>query len=220
MVVVARVEEGKFLCAFVCFLPILIIVCASVFSFFYFFSMNMGNMMQMMQGMRAMRGGGGGGGMPGGMPGGGRGMPGGMPGMGGDDGGSQEGQQQQGDHVPPNGGAMPDMSAMMGGGRQRKSNVEEDAAADLYNPDLIRMTMYVDGVGAELSGDVKFLLHKSWAPLGVEHLANLVLNQVYDGVKFFRVVPDFIVQFGIPASPIVTRRWSDPIKDVRNLSLF
>jgi len=156
-------------------------------------------------------GGGGGGGMPGGMGG----MPGGMPGMGGgDDGdGGEGGQKELGDHVPPNGGAMPDMSAMMGNGRQRTSSVAEDAAADLYNPDLVRLTMYVDGVGAELSGDIKILLHKSWAPLGVEHLEKLVRAQVYDGVKFIRVVPDFIVQFGIPASPIVTRRWSDAIAD-------
>jgi cyclophilin family peptidyl-prolyl cis-trans isomerase len=37
--------------------------------------------------------------------------------------------------------------------------------------------------------------------------------QLYDGTKFFRCVKDFVIQFGIPASPIKTRRWSDPIQD-------
>ena len=97
---------------------------------------------------------------------------------------------------------------------QRASAAHKEAMADLYNPDLVRVTMSIGGGGArKLSGTVHILLHKSWAPLGVAHLEKMLHSQVYDGTKFFRCVPNFIIQFGIPANPTVTRRWSDTIKD-------
>ena len=102
----------------------------------------------------------------------------------------------------------------MAEGRQyRGSSNTADAQADLLDPDLVRLHFEIDGVGSEHSGPVKILLHRSWSPIGVEHLAGLVRQRVYDGTKFFRVVPGFIVQFGIPSVPMVTRRFKTPIKD-------
>jgi len=55
-----------------------------------------------------------------------------------------------------------------------------------------------------------------WAPLGVEHFHELLDNNFYQDAKFFRVVEDFVVQFGIPAIPpskYKTRIKDDPVKE-------
>lgn len=53
----------------------------------------------------------------------------------------------------------------------------------------------------------------AWAPLGSAHLQSLIADQFFDGAAFFRVVPDFVVQFGIAGTPTENQRWSTPIKD-------
>ena len=39
--------------------------------------------------------------------------------------------------------------------------------------------------------------HRDWSPLGVDRLHFLVTHGYYDGARFFRVVPGFVVQWGI-----------------------
>ncbi|HTA44140.1 MAG TPA: peptidylprolyl isomerase [Bryobacteraceae bacterium] len=51
------------------------------------------------------------------------------------------------------------------------------------------------------------------APIGADRFYNLVKAQYLDGARFFRVVPGFMVQFGIAADPAVTKRWNVPIQD-------
>jgi peptidyl-prolyl cis-trans isomerase A (cyclophilin A) len=50
-------------------------------------------------------------------------------------------------------------------------------------------------------GDILLRVERSWAPLGVERFRALVEGGYYDGAKFFRVVPGFVVQFGLAADP-------------------
>src|SRR5437868_14962598 len=50
-------------------------------------------------------------------------------------------------------------------------------------------------------------VHRSWAPEGADRFYNLVKNHFYDGVAFFRVVPGFVVQFGISPFPAVSATW-------------
>ncbi len=62
-------------------------------------------------------------------------------------------------------------------------------------------------------GPVIIEVHPSWAPLGAEQFRKLVQAKYFDGVRFFRVVPRFVVQFGLAASPAVTRKWDHEIAD-------
>jgi peptidyl-prolyl cis-trans isomerase A (cyclophilin A) len=46
-----------------------------------------------------------------------------------------------------------------------------------------------------------------WAPNGADRFYNLVKNGYFDGCRFFRVVPGFMVQFGINGDPAIQRNW-------------
>ncbi len=52
-------------------------------------------------------------------------------------------------------------------------------------------------------------VHRDWAPNGADRFYNLVKNGFYDNCRFFRVVPNFMVQFGINGDPAVQRYWRD-----------
>jgi len=52
-------------------------------------------------------------------------------------------------------------------------------------------------------------VHADWAPNGADRFYNLVKNGYYDGCRFFRVVPGFMVQFGINGNPSIQRYWED-----------
>lgn len=56
-------------------------------------------------------------------------------------------------------------------------------------------------------GAVVMKARRHWAPQGVDRLYYLVRNGFYDGARFFRVVPNFVVQFGLPADPAVAAVW-------------
>ena len=63
-------------------------------------------------------------------------------------------------------------------------------------------------------GDFVLQVTRAWAPLGADRFYNLVKNHYYDGATFFRVVPGFVVQFGLTGSPAVNKAWTDAnIKD-------
>jgi peptidyl-prolyl cis-trans isomerase A (cyclophilin A) len=45
---------------------------------------------------------------------------------------------------------------------------------------------------------------RAWSPLGADRFYNLVKHHFYDNAAFFRVVPGFVVQFGISPTPAVS----------------
>lgn len=51
-------------------------------------------------------------------------------------------------------------------------------------------------------------VHREWAPNGVDRFYELVKSGYYDEARFFRVVPNFVVQWGINKDPKVSRQWS------------
>ena len=48
---------------------------------------------------------------------------------------------------------------------------------------------------------------RAWAPLGADRFYNLVKNGFYDGTRFFRVRPGFVVQWGLNGDPAVQSVW-------------
>jgi len=50
-------------------------------------------------------------------------------------------------------------------------------------------------------------IKREWAPLGAERFLQLVESGYYINVSFFRVVPGFLTQFGIPPASDVRKRW-------------
>ena len=50
-------------------------------------------------------------------------------------------------------------------------------------------------------------VHRDWAPNGADRFYNLVKNGFYDDAQFFRVIPGFMVQFGIHGTPAIQRNW-------------
>jgi len=64
--------------------------------------------------------------------------------------------------------------------------------------------------------DVQFI--RAWAPRGADRVYYLVRNRYYDGVRFFRVLPGFVAQFGESGDPRIAKLWDvrtfpdDPVK--------
>ena len=52
-------------------------------------------------------------------------------------------------------------------------------------------------------------VHRAWAPRGADRFYNLVRSGYYDGVRFFRVLPGFMAQFGIHGDPAVSVAWRE-----------
>jgi peptidyl-prolyl cis-trans isomerase A (cyclophilin A) len=68
-------------------------------------------------------------------------------------------------------------------------------------------------------GLVVIEVHRDWGPVGADQFYSLVKTGFYDGDRFFRVVRNFVVQFGINGDPKVNRLWAnanlpdDPVKE-------
>jgi peptidyl-prolyl cis-trans isomerase A (cyclophilin A) len=68
-------------------------------------------------------------------------------------------------------------------------------------------------------GPVVIEVNRAWAPLGADRFYNLVKSGYFDNAAFFRVIPGFVVQFGINGDPEVSGKWQkanikdDPVKE-------
>jgi peptidyl-prolyl cis-trans isomerase A (cyclophilin A) len=58
-------------------------------------------------------------------------------------------------------------------------------------------------------GPVIVEVHRDWAPRGADHFYALVKTGFFDGDRFFRIVRNFVVQFGINGDPKVNQLWSN-----------
>jgi peptidyl-prolyl cis-trans isomerase A (cyclophilin A) len=56
-------------------------------------------------------------------------------------------------------------------------------------------------------GDIVVEVTRAMAPLGADRFYNLVKYGFFNGASFFRVVPGFVVQFGLSAIPAVNAAW-------------
>ncbi|OEU10883.1 cyclophilin-like protein, partial [Fragilariopsis cylindrus CCMP1102] len=62
-------------------------------------------------------------------------------------------------------------------------------------------------------GMVTILVNRTWAPIGADRFYSLVKDNYYNCAAFFRVIPDFIIQWGIASNPEETEKWSTSIDD-------
>ena len=58
-------------------------------------------------------------------------------------------------------------------------------------------------------GDVVVEVYKAWSPHGAERFYQLVSSAFFDEQRFFRVIPQYIAQFGASADPKQNDRWDD-----------
>ena len=50
---------------------------------------------------------------------------------------------------------------------------------------------------------------REWSPNGVDRLYQLIKNEYYNDVAIFRVVPNFVAQFGIHNDSILNKEWGE-----------
>jgi peptidyl-prolyl cis-trans isomerase A (cyclophilin A) len=84
-------------------------------------------------------------------------------------------------------------------------------AGDLSNPaSLNEKAPAVYKVKFDTSkGTFVIEVHRDWAPNGADRFYNLVKNGFYNDDRFFRVIKDFMVQFGINGNPKISQVWRD-----------
>src|SRR5207245_5160308 len=56
-------------------------------------------------------------------------------------------------------------------------------------------------------------VHREWVPLGADRFHELIKARYYNDARFYRVIPNFIAQFGLAASPAMTKKWDKSIDD-------
>jgi peptidyl-prolyl cis-trans isomerase A (cyclophilin A) len=72
---------------------------------------------------------------------------------------------------------------------------------------VVRVTLNnLDGT-AGARGHVDIEVHAGWAPIGAARFMELVEADFFAGVRFFRVIPRFMAQFGIHGDPAVSAGW-------------
>ena len=87
------------------------------------------------------------------------------------------------------------------------------AASQESVPDVYRVQLDTS------KGLIDLEVHRDWAPRGADHFYELVHTGFFDGARFFRVVRDFVAQFGINGDPQTNQLWAsamlpdDPVKE-------
>ncbi|MFQ5734521.1 MAG: peptidylprolyl isomerase [Planctomycetaceae bacterium] len=72
-------------------------------------------------------------------------------------------------------------------------------------------------------GDFTVHVDRSWAPKGADRFYDAVKKGFYNECRFFRVVPRFVVQFGINGDPKTQKKWresvirDDPVEESNSL---
>ncbi len=56
-------------------------------------------------------------------------------------------------------------------------------------------------------GEFQAMVHRAWGPLAADRFYNLIRLEYFDGNSIFRVVPNYVAQFGIHNEEKVNRAW-------------
>src|SRR5437660_10916420 len=110
--------------------------------------------------------------------------------------------------------AKPESPSPAPGQPEVKASAPAEAPRSGYDRALLRAALLKDKAPDTFQvkftttrGDFVVTVHRAWAPIGADRFSNLVKHHFYDHASFFRVVPSFIVQFGISAYPPVAAAW-------------
>ena len=82
------------------------------------------------------------------------------------------------------------------------------SAADPRAPESFQVEFETD-----VPGNMILNITRKSAPLGVDRFYALVNDRFFDQAAFFRVVPNFVVQFGIAGKPSENVKWDQVIPD-------
>jgi peptidyl-prolyl cis-trans isomerase A (cyclophilin A) len=87
--------------------------------------------------------------------------------------------------------------------------------ADEISPEVFEVVFStnIKTIDGEAAAPIVIMAMRDWAPLGADRFHSLVRDHYYKDAAFFRVVPDFMVQFGIASDPEVTEKWDTTIPD-------
>jgi peptidyl-prolyl cis-trans isomerase A (cyclophilin A) len=84
------------------------------------------------------------------------------------------------------------------------------ATLNAKGPDVYEVTF------TTTKGNFVVQVNRAWAPIGADRFYNLVKHHFYTDASFFRVLPGFVVQFGLSANPQISQIWQNAnIKDDR-----
>jgi len=67
--------------------------------------------------------------------------------------------------------------------------------------------VHLDGKSKGKQDSFTIRVHPEWAPEGAKRFQDIVQAGILKDTRFFRVVPGFMVQFGIPGVPKVAAKW-------------
>ncbi len=56
-------------------------------------------------------------------------------------------------------------------------------------------------------GNFEIMANRNWSPKGVDRLYQLITSNFFTDIALFRVVPDFVVQFGIHNDSTLNKNW-------------
>ena len=105
--------------------------------------------------------------------------------------------------------AKPAAPSGRGRGTAPAATLSPAAKAKLKNPTALK-----DVAPAEFRaafdtsvGPFVVLVHRVWAPKGADRFYNMVKYGFLDNCRFFRVLPNFMVQFGLNGDPTIQAPW-------------
>eukprot|EP00546_Thalassionema_frauenfeldii_P021697 CAMPEP_0178904158 /NCGR_PEP_ID=MMETSP0786-20121207/5544_1 /TAXON_ID=186022 /ORGANISM="Thalassionema frauenfeldii, Strain CCMP 1798" /LENGTH=258 /DNA_ID=CAMNT_0020575583 /DNA_START=90 /DNA_END=863 /DNA_ORIENTATION=+ len=84
------------------------------------------------------------------------------------------------------------------------SEAVADSGSASSPPFYAEMEVQID---AEKSGTIEIEVLPEWAPLAADRFRELVEIGFFDDSKFFRVLPNYVAQFGIASDPQVNQEW-------------
>lgn len=93
----------------------------------------------------------------------------------------------------------------------KKEAAAPDKKAPVANPSGVPDVYKVKFVTSK--GPFVIEVHREWAPLGADRFHELIKARYYNDARFYRVIPNFIAQFGLAASPAMTKKWDKSIDD-------